>query len=1049
MPHLPSILRRAAFQALVLLCCCTVGSAYATPALNWSPPHTFDSGSAPTAVSCPSEAACVAVDAGGSAFTTSTPGASTPSWSGTAIDAGGAPLQAVSCAPEGVCVAVDGHGQALAESAPGSASWSTNDIDGTRSLTGVSCPSTSLCVAVDASGSILWSSTPRLAGWSTAAVDTGHALRAVSCASSSLCVAVDADGRVLASTNPAGGAGTWHAQTVDFTGLRAISCAASQCVAVDDSGQALASGNPGATAATWSITPVALEGLLAVSCAPSGLCVAGGVAGSTFVSDNAAAATPAWSGSSTGAGNLTGISCLSAGLCVAVDASGRSLSARPPAPTVSTTAASGVGATSATLGGSVDPRDAALRSCRFEYGVSAAYAESVSCSSVPAASGGPQAVTATPVDLEPNTTYHYRFVAASASGEAEGADTTFTTTTSSSVALIRPHPSIAGTPAPGQTLTCRPGVEAGLKATLAYVWLRETVPVPGSTQSTYAVKGRDSGHHLQCQVTATTGGGSLTGSSSFVTVPAGGVPEAAGETLVGTATYAKGKVAVPVACSGHASSGCAIIARLTAPASSRGPGGAASTLAATNARVPAGARRTIALVLTKKARRLLARRKRLSTQLAVSGTVIGVIRAQLAQESLALVAGQRATATKVPFRRSTPSASARSAAHAAAAAKLLAATPYMGWDTYFALGGRISESNVLEQASRMLTLGLRRRGYRYVWLDVGWWHGAREASGQIEVSRAQWPHGLAWLTATLHSAGFLVGLYTDAGPNGCGGAGQGSYGHYQQDADTFAAWGFDAVKVDYCGGSEYGLEPAAAYAAFSRALRGNASRRPMLVNICNFVLPGSSEAQGASVAESAFASYSFGPSVGNSWRTDTDVGSPGNVTFASVLRNMDADAAAPDAAGPGHWNDPDYLAPGQGMSNAQFRTQLSMWAMLAAPLMVSADLRSISSASLGMLTNREMIAVNQDAAGVQGRLVSASGNGEVWARPLAGGARAVALLNRGGGTITIRTTAAAVGLASAARYSVRDLWSGAGKTTSGSLSARVPPFGTVLLRVRG
>jgi len=1017
--------------------------------LAWSTPHSFDGGGTPTAVSCASESACVAVDSGGSAFTTTFPGASAPSWGGAAIDAGGAPLQAVSCAPAGPCVAVDGHGQALAQAAPGS-SWGTSDIDGTRSLTGVSCPSSSLCVAVDSSGTVLWSTTPRSASWSAAAVDAGHELRAVSCASAALCVAVDADGRVLASTDPAGGGSSWHARSVDFAGLRAVSCAGAECVAADDAGQVLASADPGAVGATWSITPVALEGLLAVSCAPSGLCAATGAAGSAFASDDAVSGTPAWPGASTGAGSLTGVSCLSGGLCVAVDAAGRSVSSRPPAPAVATSPAVAVAATSATLGGTVDPRDSSLRSCRFEYGTGAAYGESVPCSTVPRATGGTQPVTASPSDLEPNTNYHFRLVAASASGEAAGADATFTTPVSSAVAVVHPHPSISGTPAPGQTLTCRPGIEAETRVTLAYAWLRETVPVTGSTLSTYAVKGRDSGHHLQCQVTATTGGGSATGSSGFVTVPAGGVPEAAGETLVGTAAYAKGRVTLPVTCSGHASNGCAISARLTAvQASGASRGGAAGTLASTSARLPAGVSRTIALPLTKKARRLLAARRRLSTQLAVSGTVIGVIRAQLAQESLGLVAGHRATATKLSLRRAAATAAAPPPARAAAAAKLLAARPYMGWDTYFALGGRYSESSVLEEASRMLTLGLRGRGYRYVWLDVGWWHGAREADGQIEVSGKQWPHGLGWLTATLRAAGFLVGLYTDAGPNGCGGAGQGSYGHYQQDADAFAAWGFDAVKVDWCGGSEYRLEPAAAYASFSRTLEGNASRRPIVLSICNFVLPGQPEAQGASVENSAFGSYSFGPSVGNSWRTDTDVGTPGSVTFASVLRNMDADAAAPQAAGPGHWNDPDYLAPGQGMNDAQFRTQLSMWAMLAAPLMVSADLRKISASSVRALENREVLAVDQDAAGVQGRLISASGSGEVWARPLAGGARAVALLNRGGGTITIQTTAAAVGLAHAGRYAVRDLWSGASRTTSGSLGAHVPPFGTVLLRVRG
>jgi len=163
-----------------------------------------------------------------------------------------------------------------------------------------------------------------------------------------------------------------------------------------------------------------------------------------------------------------------------------------------------------------------------------------------------------------------------------------------------------------------------------------------------------------------------------------------------------------------------------------------------------------------------------------------------------------------------------------ATASVLAATPYMGWDTYFALGGNYSESTILREASQMAALGLEHRGYRYVWLDVGWWHGTRNASGEITVSRAQWPHGLSWLTRTLHAAGFLVGLYTDAGPNGCGGAGQGSYGHYQQDVNTFAAWGFDAVKVDFCGGTEYHLDPAAAYSAFHEAIEANPGHRPML-----------------------------------------------------------------------------------------------------------------------------------------------------------------------------------------------------------------------------
>jgi alpha-galactosidase len=199
--------------------------------------------------------------------------------------------------------------------------------------------------------------------------------------------------------------------------------------------------------------------------------------------------------------------------------------------------------------------------------------------------------------------------------------------------------------------------------------------------------------------------------------------------------------------------------------------------------------------------------------------------------------------------------------------------------------------------------------------------------------------------------------------------------------------------------------------------------------------------------ESAFSSYSFGPTVGNSWRTDTDVGLPGNVPFTDVLRNMDADAAAPQAAGPGHWNDPDYLAPGQGMSAAQFRSQFSMWAMLAAPLMISDNLTKTSSASVAALQNSEVIAIDQDPAGVQGTLLSTSGNGQVWVKPLVDGSRAVALLNRGSSATTITTSASAVGLPSASSYALRNVWTHTTSSSGGAISAYVPGDSTVLLRV--
>jgi alpha-galactosidase len=399
----------------------------------------------------------------------------------------------------------------------------------------------------------------------------------------------------------------------------------------------------------------------------------------------------------------------------------------------------------------------------------------------------------------------------------------------------------------------------------------------------------------------------------------------------------------------------------------------------------------------------------------------------------------------------TPGAAARRTsarpASASAPASVLAPTPYMGWDTYFTFGSHYDEATVLEQASQLVTRGLKRLGYRYVWLDVGWWNGARDATGQIVVNPVQWPHGMQWLTSTLHAAGFRVGLYTDAGINGCGGQGQGSYGHYQQDVNTFAAWGFDAVKVDYCGAIQQGLEPAAAYAAFHEAIVHNSSHRPLLLSICNFLQPSQYANEIPTFINSNFSSYSFGPSSGNSWRTDTDVGVPGDVQFPDVLRNLDADAAQPQAAGPGHWNDPDYLGPDQGLSAAQFRTQFSMWALLAAPLMISVDLVSLSSDSQTTVSNREVIAIDQDPAGVQGRLLSSSGSGQVWVKPLSNGSRAVALLNRGSSTLTIATSVAAVGLGAARSCTLRNLWTGTIRSTSSRIAASVPGGSTVLLRV--
>jgi alpha-galactosidase len=370
----------------------------------------------------------------------------------------------------------------------------------------------------------------------------------------------------------------------------------------------------------------------------------------------------------------------------------------------------------------------------------------------------------------------------------------------------------------------------------------------------------------------------------------------------------------------------------------------------------------------------------------------------------------------------------------------------MGWNTYYGVHG-FDEATILDVAQAMLARGLRHAGYRYVWLDSGWWNGARTPDGQLVVDPQRWPHGMPWLTRWLHAHRLLAGIYTDAGQTGCSGHDTGSYGHYGQDADTFAAWGFDAVKMDFCGGAAMRLPPAAVYSDFARALRTNRSGRPILLNVCNFLRPGALDGSLPPDNQSVFTSWSFGQYIANSWRTDTDLGSPGDVQFRDVLRNLDSNAAHPTAARPGHWNDPDYLAPQLGMTDGEAQAQFSMWAIVAAPLMLGNDPRTMTPATQAMVTNSEAIAIDQDRAGIQGTLIGRSGLEDVWVKPLADGDRAVALLNRSPVPLPITTTAASVGLPGSRGYWVRDVWQHRTTTTRGTIGATVPPHGVVLYRV--
>ena len=369
----------------------------------------------------------------------------------------------------------------------------------------------------------------------------------------------------------------------------------------------------------------------------------------------------------------------------------------------------------------------------------------------------------------------------------------------------------------------------------------------------------------------------------------------------------------------------------------------------------------------------------------------------------------------------------------------------MGWNTYYGIGGTFDEKTIREVADVLIDTGLASAGYDIVWLDAGWASGARDAAGDIIIDPQQWPNGLKGLTDYLHSRGLRAGIYSDAGPGSHNELG--SKDHYQQDADAFARWGFDAVKIDFVWGGKRQLDPVPHMTEFAQAVRHNSSNRPMIINICNFWLPGHMGNGYPTYERSSHNAWSWAPAAGDSWRTDSDVGFSKSVVFENVLRNMDRNAAHPEVAGPGKWNDPDYLAPELGMTATEARTQMTMWAMMAAPLVIGSDVRRLSAPSIAMLKNAEVLAVDQDALGIQGGRIRQKDGLEVWVKPLANGDRAVALLNRTNAPSRIAFTPREIGFNLGRRHEVKDLWTGSKKTVRQFSGATVPAHGAVLYRV--
>lgn len=355
----------------------------------------------------------------------------------------------------------------------------------------------------------------------------------------------------------------------------------------------------------------------------------------------------------------------------------------------------------------------------------------------------------------------------------------------------------------------------------------------------------------------------------------------------------------------------------------------------------------------------------------------------------------------------------------------LARTPPMGWNSWNKFACNVSEQLIKEIADAMVASGMKKAGYQYVNID-DCWQVSRDSAGNIVADPVRFPGGIKALADYVHAKGLKLGIYTDAGAMTCEKR-PGSFDHELQDAKTYAAWGVDYVKIDWC--HTEGLDPQKQYAMFRDALAQ--CGRPIVFSICNW---GQNQP------------WTWGPATGNLWRTTGDI----KDNWASVLKILDNPSQQhAEAAGPGGWNDPDMLEVGNGkMTDAEYRSHFSLWAMMAAPLIAGNDLRSMSQATKDILMNAEVIAIDQDPAGKQGTRIRAEGGSEVWAKPLKQkGAVAVVLFNRGEAAADISASWGEVGLASA-KAKVRDLWAHAdlGVFTD-SFKANVPPHGVMMLMV--
>jgi alpha-galactosidase len=340
----------------------------------------------------------------------------------------------------------------------------------------------------------------------------------------------------------------------------------------------------------------------------------------------------------------------------------------------------------------------------------------------------------------------------------------------------------------------------------------------------------------------------------------------------------------------------------------------------------------------------------------------------------------------------------------------LGRTPQMGWNSWNHFHCGINEELIQKTADAIVATGLAKAGYQYVNLD-DCWQVSRDGEGTIQPDPKAFPSGIKALADYVHSKGLKFGVYSDAGYKTCGGR-PASLGHETKDANTYASWTVDYLKYDNCNSD--GTTPEKRYPVMRDAL--NASGRAIFFSMCEW-----------GVDQPAL----WAANVGNSWRTTGDISD----NWRSMIGNIDKNNAYANYSGPGAWNDPDMLEVGNGgMTDAEYVAHFSLWAISKAPLLIGCDVTKMSAATLAILTNPEVIAVNQDPLGVQGKKVASAASRfsnapnapqdlEVWAGPLSGGSQAVLLLNRadsGSEPITVKWTD--IGFPAEKAATIRDLW---------------------------